>query len=412
MASNGALNARSSVLTQGASRAGARAMFKAIGYTDEDLRKPLIGIANTWIETMPCGFHLRELAEVVKEGVRAAGGTPMEFNTIAISDGITMGTEGMKASLVSREVIADSIELCARGYQFDAIVALAGCDKTLPGSAMAIARLNIPAVLLYGGSTAAGRLNGKDITIVDVYEAIGAHACGKIDDAQLKAVEDNACPGAGACGGQYTANTMATTMEFLGLSPVGSVSPGATDPRATRLGAPRRRVGHAIAEGQGSSARSAHARCVRECDRCRGRNRRIDQRRVAFARDRARSGRSAHDRRLRRDQRAHADRGGLRPGGTFWRSTSTRAGGTQLIARRLLEGGLVHGDVRTLGGDARAKRSRPRSKRPASGGRDRGTPFKPRGGLVDPARQLSRPRVRRQDCRQRADVPSRAGARL
>ena len=231
MPDNGVRTQRSHVLTQGASRAGARAMFKAIGFTDDDLAKPLVGIANTWIETMPCGFHLRDLAEEVKKSVRAAGGTPMEFNTIAISDGITMGTEGMKASLVSREVIADSIELCARGYQFDAIVALAGCDKTIPGSAMALARVNVPSVLLYGGSTAAGKLDGKDITIVDVYEAIGAHACGKIDDAQLKAVEDRACPGPGACGGQYTANTMAGVMEYLNLSPVGSASPGATDPR-------------------------------------------------------------------------------------------------------------------------------------------------------------------------------------
>src|SRR5579872_4403394 len=203
---------RSHALTQGRSRAAARAMFKAMGFTDDDLAKPIVGIANTWTETMPCGYHLRGLAEYAKDGVRAAGGTPMEFNTIAISDGITMGTEGMKASLVSREIIADSIELCARGYKFDAIVALVGCDKTIPAAAMAAARLNIPFVVLYGGSIAPGKYYGRDITIVDVFEAIGAHACGKIDDATLKAIEDRACPGAGACGGQYTANTMATVL--------------------------------------------------------------------------------------------------------------------------------------------------------------------------------------------------------
>ncbi|HUN29726.1 MAG TPA: dihydroxy-acid dehydratase [Alphaproteobacteria bacterium] len=221
----------SHTLTQGATRAAARAMFKANGFTDDDLRKPLVGIANTWVETMPCGYHLRELAERVKEGVRAAGGTPMEFNTIAISDGITMGTEGMKGSLVSREVIADSIELIGRSHYFDAMVGLVGCDKTIPGTAMAFARLNLPSVIIYGGSIAPGKLDGKDLTIVDVFEAIGAHARGTIDDAQLKAIEDHACPGPGACGGQYTANTMAMVMEYLGLSPIGSASPGATSKR-------------------------------------------------------------------------------------------------------------------------------------------------------------------------------------
>jgi dihydroxy-acid dehydratase len=224
----------SHTLTQGATRAAARAMFKANGFTDEDLRKPLVGIANTWVETMPCGYHLRDLAERVKEGVREAGGTPMEFNTIAISDGITMGTAGMKGSLVSREVIADSIELIGRSHYFDAMVGLVGCDKTIPGTAMAFARLNLPSVIIYGGSIAPGKLDGKDLTIIDVFEAIGAHARGTIDDARLKAIEDNACPGPGACGGQYTANTMAVVMEYLGLSPVGSASPGATSARRAR----------------------------------------------------------------------------------------------------------------------------------------------------------------------------------
>ena len=221
----------SHIITNGPDRAGARAMLKAIGFTDEDLAKPIVGIANTWIETMPCNFHLRALAERVKAGVRAAGGTPMELNTIAISDGVTMGTEGMKASLVSREVVADSIELVGRGHMFDAMVALVGCDKTIPGGAMALIRLNVPSVLLYGGSIAAGRFQGRDVTVGDVYEAVGANAAGLMTDAELKQLEDHACPGAGACGGQFTANTMSTVMEFIGLSPMGLNSIPALDPK-------------------------------------------------------------------------------------------------------------------------------------------------------------------------------------
>jgi len=221
----------SRTITEGRDRAGARAMLKAIGFTDADLAKPIVGIANTWIETMPCNYHLRELAAKAKEGVRAAGGTPMEFNTIAISDGVTMGTEGMKASLVSREVIADSIELLGRGHMFDAMVALVGCDKTIPGGAMALIRLNVPSILLYGGTIAPGRFQGRDVAIGDVYEAVGAHVAGKMTDAELKDLEDHACPGAGACGGQYTANTMSTAMEFIGLSPLGANSVPALDPR-------------------------------------------------------------------------------------------------------------------------------------------------------------------------------------
>src|SRR5215472_8559578 len=190
---------RSHIITDGRDRAGARAMLKGIGFTDDDLARPIIGVANTWTETMPCNYHLRRLAAKVKEGIRAAGGTPMEFNTIAISDGVTMGTEGMKASLVSREVIADSIELVGRGHMFDAMVALVACDKTSPGAAMGLVRLNVPSLILYGGSIAPGKLAGKDLTVVDVFEAIGAHAAGKISDAELLAVENAACPGAGAC---------------------------------------------------------------------------------------------------------------------------------------------------------------------------------------------------------------------
>ncbi|MFN7933723.1 MAG: dihydroxy-acid dehydratase [Bryobacteraceae bacterium] len=222
---------RSYTITQGRDRAPARSMLKAIGFTDEDLRKPIIGIANTWIETMPCNYNLRDFAVKVKEGIRQAGGTPMEFNTIAISDGVTMGTEGMKASLVSREVIADSIELTARGYMFDGIVALVACDKTIPAAAMALLRLNVPGLILYGGSIMPGKYKGRDLTIQDVFEAVGANAAGRITNEELLAIEDHACPGAGACGGQFTANTMATVMEIIGLSPFGSASVPQVDPR-------------------------------------------------------------------------------------------------------------------------------------------------------------------------------------
>src|ERR1043165_5590564 len=226
---------RSRLITEGRERAGARSMFKAIGFTGDDLRKPLIGVANTWIETMPCNFHLRRLSTKVKEGIRAAGGTPMEFNTIAISDGETMGTEGMRASLVSREVIADSIELVCRGQMFDAVVCVVGCDKTIPAAAMALARLNVPGLVLYGGTIAAGQFRGKDVTVQDVYEAIGANIAGKMSQADLTELENAACPGAGACGGQYTANTMSTVMEMIGISPMGANSVPAMDPQKDQV---------------------------------------------------------------------------------------------------------------------------------------------------------------------------------
>src|SRR3984885_10278250 len=225
------LKHRSRGITDGRDRAPARSYLRAVGMTDEDMSKPMVGIANTWIETMPCNSHLRRLSAKVKEGIRAAGGTPMEFNTIAISDGETMGTEGMKASLVSREVIADSIELVGRGYMFDAMIALAGCDKTIPGTAMGLTRLNLPSLILYGGSIQPGPFRGQDVTIQDVFEAVGAHSAGKITDADLKEIEKVACPGAGACGGQFTANTMATALEFIGITPIGLGNVPATDPR-------------------------------------------------------------------------------------------------------------------------------------------------------------------------------------
>jgi dihydroxy-acid dehydratase len=225
------LNRNSRVITQGIDRAPARAMLKAVGLTDDDMKKPIIGIANTWIETMPCNIHLRQLAEKVKEGVRAAGGTPLEFNTVAISDGVTMGTQGMKTSLISREVIADSIELAGRGYFFDGMIALSGCDKTIPGTVMALARLNIPGLMLYGGSIMPGHYQGRDVTIQDVFEAVGTCSAGKMTEAELHDLEAHACPGAGACGGQFTANTMAMAFEMLGISPMGSASVPAVDPQ-------------------------------------------------------------------------------------------------------------------------------------------------------------------------------------
>src|SRR2546423_7427520 len=227
------LKSNSKAISDGPNRAPARAMLKASGFTDEDLRRPFIGVANTWIEIGPCNYHLRELAASLKQGIRAAGGTPMEVNTVSISDGITMGAEGMRTSLVSREIIADSIELVARGNHFDAIVAIVGCDKTIPGAVMALARLNLPGLVLYGGSIAPGHCNGKDVTIQDVFEAVGAHAQHRISDAELPELENSACPGAGACGGQFTANTMAMACEFLGISPMGSASVPAVNANKT-----------------------------------------------------------------------------------------------------------------------------------------------------------------------------------
>ena len=377
------IKAHSGVITNGRDRAAARAMLKAVGYTDEDLAKPIIGIANTWIETMPCNLNLRELAEHVKRGVRDAGGTPMEFNTIAISDGVTMGTEGMKMSLVSREVIADSIELVGRGHMFDAMVALVACDKTIPGAAMALVRLNVPSLLLYGGSIAPGHWKDRDLTVVDVFEAIGAHAAGKIDDAELKAIEDRACPGAGACGGQFTANTMATVMEFIGLSPVGSASPGATDPRKQKKGYEagvlvmdllRRGVrprdiltrdafenAIAAATGTGGSTNSVlHL--------------------LALAREAEVPLEIDDFDTISRRTPIIAD---LRPGGQWVALDVDRAGGIELIVKRMVEANLVHAGAQTVSGKSLGEASATAAESPgqvviATAER----PFKPTGGLV------------------------------
>ena len=343
--------ARSARTLDGPSRAPARAMFKGIGLTDEDLSKPIVGIANTWTELGPCNFHLRDLAAHVKAGVRAAGGTPLEFGTIAISDGISMGTEGMRASLVSREVIADSIELVARGHALDAVVALVGCDKTIPAAVMALARLDIPGLVLYGGAIAPGRVEGRDITIQDVFEAVGAHAARRLNDSGLKAIEDAACPGAGACGGQFTANTMALACEFLGISPMGSASvPAAAESRAAvavRAGAlvmtllergvtprqiiTRESIENAIA---GVAATGGSTNAVLHL--------------LAIAREAGVSLAIDDFDRISSRTPLIAD---LKPGGRFTVVDLYHAGGTRLVAARLLEAGLLQPEPITVTGE-------------------------------------------------------------
>ncbi|MGO8734015.1 MAG: dihydroxy-acid dehydratase [Terriglobia bacterium] len=374
---------RSHIITDGRDRAGARSMLKAIGFTDADLAKPIVGIANTWIETMPCNFHLRELAAKVKEGVRAAGGTPMEFNTIAISDGVTMGTEGMKASLVSREVIADSIELLGRGHMFDAMVALVGCDKTIPGGAMALIRLNVPGIVLYGGSIAAGRFQGRDVTVGDVYEAVGAHAAGKMTDSELKDIEDHACPGAGACGGQFTANTMSTVMEFIGLSPMGANSVPALDPRKDQ-----------VAYRTGQMVMDLLRRGVRPLDIL---TRKAFENAIASV---AATGGSTnavlHLLAMAReagvplkidDFDAISSRtpiiADLKPAGRYVAVDVHRAGGIPLIAQKLLEAGLIDGSQQTPSGRTIAEEARLAIETPGQDViRPVSNPIKKTGGLV------------------------------
>ncbi len=370
-------------LLVGASRAPARAMLKAVGFTDDDLSKPLVGVANTWIEVMPCNFHLRRLSERVKAGIRAAGGTPIEYNTIAVSDGISMGTEGMKASLISREVIADSIELVARGHLFDAVVALSGCDKTIPGTVMALARLNVPSLMLYGGSIMPGQFQGHDVTIQDVFEAVGKHASGKMTDAELKDLEDHACPGPGACGGQFTANTMAIAFEFLGISPMGRNGVPAMDGRKDDVAfecgkmvmdlvkqdlRPRQIITRkslenaiaAVATTGGSTNAVLHL--------------------LAIARESGiRLSIDDFDK-INRKVPLLAD---LKPGGRFAAADLYAAGGTSLVAKRLLDAGLLHGNQptvtgRTIGEEAKDAVETPGQQvlRPLS------HPLKPTGGLV------------------------------
>ena len=373
----------SATITDGRDRAPARSMFKAIGFTDEDLAKPIIGIANTWIETMPCNFTLRDLAVKVKEGVRAAGGTPMEFNTIAVSDGITMGTEGMKGSLVSREIIADSIELAARSYMFDGLIALVACDKTIPAGAMGLARVNVPSVLLYGGSILPGQINGVDITIQDVFEAVGAHAAGKISDEELLAIEDRACPGAGACGGQYTANTMATAMEVIGISPMGTASIPAVDPRKEDAGY---QAGFVLMEAlkahrrpRDIMGRGAFENAVASVAATGGSTNAVLHL-LALARD------CEVDLTID-DFDAISERTpllvDLKPGGKYVAADVDKAGGIQLIAKRLVEGGYADGSQMTVTGQTLAQASAVAEETPGQDViRALDKPIKPTGGLV------------------------------
>jgi dihydroxy-acid dehydratase len=338
------------MITDGPSRAAARAMLKAVGFSDEDLHKPLVGIANTWIEIGPCNYHLRDLAAHVKRGVRDAGGTPMEFNTISISDGITMGTTGMRASLVSREVIADSIELVARGNGFDAIVALVGCDKTIPGAAMALARLDIPGLVLYGGSIAPGHVDGRDVTIQDVFEGIGAFGAGRIDAAGLRRLEDGACPGAGACGGQFTANTMAAVCEFLGLSPMGSASVPAVDPAKAKVAFDAGTLAMALHNG-GVTPRSIVTRQA------------IENAIASVAASGGSTNAVLHLLAIAKEAGVDVDLSlfdcisakvpliaDLKPGGRFVATDLHRAGGTRLLAERLATAGVLHKSAKTVTG--------------------------------------------------------------
>ena len=370
-------------LLAGPDRAPARAMLKAVGFTDEDLSRPIIGVANTWIEVMPCNFHLRRLSERVKAGIRAAGGTPIEYNTIAVSDGISMGTEGMKASLISREVIADSIELVARGHLFDGVVALSGCDKTIPGTVMALARLNLPSVMLYGGSIMPGHFQGHDVTIQDVFEAVGKHAAGTMNDADLKDLEDHACPGPGACGGQFTANTMAIAFEFLGISMLGRNGVPAMDQKkddvAFEAGVmvmdllkrdlrPKQIITRkslenaiaAVATTGGSTNAVLHL--------------------LAIAREAGIKLSIDDFDKINRKVPLLAD---LKPGGRFTASDLYAAGGTTLVAKRLLDAGILHANQptvtgRTIGEEAKEAKENPGQQvlRPLS------NPIKKTGGLV------------------------------
>jgi dihydroxy-acid dehydratase len=374
---------RSAAVFDGPERAAARAYMKGIGFDDEALSRPTVGLANTWIEAMPCNFHLRGLAEPIKRGVRSAGGTPMEFNTVAISDGITMGTEGMKTSLVSREVIADSIELAVRGYQFDAVVALSACDKTIPGCVMALARLDVPALMLYGGSIAPGRWRDRDVTIGDVFEAIGAHAAGRLSDEELRELEGAASPGAGACAGQFTANTMACAFEALGISPAGSAMVPAEDSDKATVA---ERIGELVMRVLADDLRPSRI-ITREslenaiatvCASGGSTNGVLHL--LAVAREAGIDLDIDDFERISRRTPLLAD---LKPGGRFVATDLYRAGGVPLILKRLAEAGLLHTDAltvtgRTIGEEAEAAEEAPGQEvvRPLS------DPLKPEGGLA------------------------------
>jgi dihydroxy-acid dehydratase len=341
---------RSAAVFDGPDRAAARAYMKGIGYTDEDLSRPTVGIANTWTEAMPCNFGLRALAEYVKEGVRAAGGTPMEFNTVAISDGITMGTQGMKSSLVSREVVADSIELMARGYQFDAVIGLAACDKTIPGAVMGVARLDVPSLVLYGGSIKPGRYKGRDVTILEMFEAIGAHAAGKISDQELSDLEEVVSPGFGACGGQFTANTMACAFEALGISPAFSAMVPAEDSEKNVVA---ERIGELVMKVLVDDLRPSRVITRKSlenaiaCVCASGGSTNGVLHLLAVAREAGVELDIDVFEEVSRRTPLLAD---LKPGGRFIATDLYRAGGVPLILKELKDGGLLHEDEITVTG--------------------------------------------------------------
>jgi dihydroxy-acid dehydratase len=377
------LKHRSRGITDGRDRAPSRAMFKAIGFTDAELSRPLIGVANTWIETMPCNFHLRRLSAKVKEGIRAAGGTPMEFNTIAISDGETMGTEGMRASLVSREVIADSIELVCRGQMFDAVVCVVGCDKTIPAAAMALARLDLPGLVLYGGTIAAGVYRGKDVTIQDVFEAVGANAAGKMSDGELLELENVACPGAGACGGQYTANTMSTVMELIGLSPMGFNGVPAMDGRKDDVAF---RCGEVVMNALKNDIRPKEILALPAFRNaiagvaCTGGSTNAVLHLLAIAREAAIALDIDDFQTISERTPLLAD---LKPAGRFVAADVDKAGGIPVIAKRLLDAGIADGSTLTVTGKTFAEQAN--AAREAAGQQvilPLDKPLKKTGGLV------------------------------
>jgi dihydroxy-acid dehydratase len=370
-------------LTTGPSRAPARAMLKAVGFTDADLKKPLIGVANTWIEIGPCNYHLRDLAVHVKTGIRQAGGTPMEFNTVSISDGITMNTEGMKTSLVSREVIADSIELVARGNGFDGLIVLVGCDKTIPGGIMALARLNIPGLILYGGSIAAGQFHGQAVTIQDVFEAVGAHGAGRMSDADLQELEAVACPGAGACGGQFTANTMALVCEFLGIAAAGSGNVPANDPKKAEVA---RRAGERLlalvqdeVRPRDIMTQAAFHNAIASVATTGGSTNAVLHL-MAIAHE-AGVHLSLNDfDRISATVPLLAD---LKPSGRFVATDLHAAGGTALVASRLIEAGVLDSEAPTVTGRTIGEEAAMAVETPGQEVvRAIGNPIKPTGGLV------------------------------
>ena len=388
MSSNGATSTklprpRSATVFDGPDRAHARAYMKGVGYDDDALSRPTIGIANTWAEANSCNFHLRGLAEHVKEGVRAAGGTPLEFNTVAISDGITMGTQGMKASLVSREVIADSIELMARGYQFDAIVALCACDKTIPGCAMALARLDIPSVVLYGGSIAPGHWHGRDVTILDIFEAIGAHNAGDMSDEELNELEGVASPGAGACGGQFTANTMACAFEALGISAGGSAMvPAEDEDKATVAEKIGELVINVLAEDITPSkviTRDSLENSI-ACVCASGGSTNAVLHLIALAHELDIELDMDDFERISRETPLYAD---LKPGGRFVATDLYAAGGVPVVLKRLAEKGVLHEDALTVTGKTIGEVAEEATEAPGQEVvRPLDDPLKPEGGLA------------------------------